>query len=89
MLIFNFVQRISYVARCLQRLAGYSNPENDLLFIALLIFRIHGQESKDEEIHRGGDDRQSEEDENQREDHIFRLILEGSALLKGYKITES
>lgn len=58
-------------------------------FIPPLVFRVHGDESENEEVQRGGDYRQTKQDEDESKGHVLRFSLEGAVLLQRDHITKA
>lgn len=56
--------------------------------VSPLILGVHSDESEDEKIEGGGDDRQAEEDEDQGEHDVLGLVVEGVVLLQGDHVAE-
>ncbi len=65
------------------------NHLNGLNFVPLLVLGVHRHKLEDHEVEDGGDDGETEHDEEEGEGDVFRLLFQGVVLLQGHQVPKS
>ena len=65
---------------------------DDLLgldLVPVLVLGVHGHELEEHEVEDGGDDGQAEQDEEEGEEDVEGLALQGLVLLQGHEVAKT
>ena len=57
--------------------------------VPVLVLGVHGHELEQHQVEDGGDDGEAEQDEEEGEEDVEGLVLQGLVLLQGNKVTET
>ena len=57
--------------------------------VPVLVLGVHGHELEEHEVEDGGDDGQAEQDEEEGEEDVEGLALQGLVLLQGHEVAET